>query len=157
MTARSHEVRGIHDFVVKPGDHLKYLVYDHLGTSHTHGAGLPWRTQRWPSNASSWFAEGLHIGYSSPVAEAPVAAVSSSWHVAQVCRLCAAPDWFGRVETLFTATPCEGELLHHWWNRCCLLKSGPQQCRNMRGNEVGCIRQVDPRLGRHSQAPAPCR
>ena len=56
------DVSGMHD-VVNPGDYLEDLVCGRVApfSLPSMGTGLSW-TQRWPSNASGLFVEGLHVG-----------------------------------------------------------------------------------------------
>ena len=91
----------LHDFVINPGDHLQYLVYDQAGIPR--GTGLCWIAKRWRSNASGWIVEGLHVECSNPMGELFLSQLLPPRGL-EVPHASSAPGWFGRVESLPTAT-----------------------------------------------------
>ena len=140
---------------VNPGDYLEHLVHDQVGTAI--GTGLLWITQRWPSNAVG----GPHVGCSSPTGEAPLSQLlphrgMGVLHVrSSLLSFFAVLGWFGKVETLSTATWCVGALLHHWWNLGYLLHDGRSSTAACAAARADSIRQADPLLGLLQSNPRP--
>ena len=66
--------------------------------------------------------------------------------MAQACRLYVAHGWFCWVESLLTATWCDGPLLLHSRSPGCLIQSWPQWCFNIWCTEDGSIKLVQAQL-----------